>query len=351
MTKSMIRDNGPCFLFLPVKMMKETKGHAAVGECMPINKCKLVHKASDDAVAGGRAVTVLTYLHGLKECQSVLPEIQAQDWLDTHLLSQPAPSRLGPAVGRGARHRPDRAALAQAARHGDDPRLARAHAQGGCPSHAPAHSRSPPLGAFSDPSRRLPSSTSPPTRAASARPSPRSSTSSASTCSTRPSSGCVWTTRLCRMLRRWRSPSSSAARTWSRPSSTLCSRRSEAGRERGGGEEGTPSPSLRRPSIRCAPSAERATRLLLHRTASRRGGGRLWTFARLERALRCARADRARCGWVGGGGRCGCKSNGRVVSDVFGGGLRAVVRRHVFVAYCGEGDARVSRCGNLHWGT
>jgi len=85
MTKSMIRDNGPCFLFLPVKMMKETKGHAAVGECMPINKCKLVHKASDDAVAGGRAVTVLTYLHGIKECQSVLPEIQAEG-LDIDLI-------------------------------------------------------------------------------------------------------------------------------------------------------------------------------------------------------------------------------------------------------------------------
>ena len=25
-TKAMIRDNGPCFLFLPVKMMKEAKG-------------------------------------------------------------------------------------------------------------------------------------------------------------------------------------------------------------------------------------------------------------------------------------------------------------------------------------
>eukprot|EP00965_Chrysotila_dentata_P155577 5140397-Pleurochrysis_carterae.AAC.1 len=38
-SKSMIRDNGPCFLFLPVKMMKETKGFADVGKCMPINKC------------------------------------------------------------------------------------------------------------------------------------------------------------------------------------------------------------------------------------------------------------------------------------------------------------------------
>mmetsp|Transcript_19290 Transcript_19290/g.54843 ORF Transcript_19290/g.54843 Transcript_19290/m.54843 type:complete len:795 (+) Transcript_19290:35-2419(+) len=85
MTKSMIRDNGPCFLFLPVKMMKETKGYAEVGRCMPINKCKLVHEASDAAVASGNAVTVLTYLHGLKECQSVIPEIQAEG-LDIDLI-------------------------------------------------------------------------------------------------------------------------------------------------------------------------------------------------------------------------------------------------------------------------
>jgi pyruvate/2-oxoglutarate/acetoin dehydrogenase E1 component/TPP-dependent pyruvate/acetoin dehydrogenase alpha subunit len=85
MMKSMIRDNGPCFLFLPVKMMKEVKGYAEVGRCMPINKCKLVHKASDASVAAGKAVTVLTYLHGLKEVQNVLPEIQAEG-LDIDLI-------------------------------------------------------------------------------------------------------------------------------------------------------------------------------------------------------------------------------------------------------------------------
>jgi len=66
-------------------MMKETKGYAEVGRCMPINKCKLVHEASDAAVASGNAVTVLTYLHGLKECQSVIPEIQAEG-LDIDLI-------------------------------------------------------------------------------------------------------------------------------------------------------------------------------------------------------------------------------------------------------------------------
>jgi pyruvate/2-oxoglutarate/acetoin dehydrogenase E1 component/TPP-dependent pyruvate/acetoin dehydrogenase alpha subunit len=85
MMKSMIRDNGPCFLFLPVKMMMEVKGYAEVGRCMPINKCKLVHQASDASVAAGKAVTVLTYLHGLKEVQSVLAEIQAEG-LDIDLI-------------------------------------------------------------------------------------------------------------------------------------------------------------------------------------------------------------------------------------------------------------------------
>merc|ERR1712147_244238 len=33
-TKSMIRDNGPCFLFSPVKLMKDTKSSVALGECM-----------------------------------------------------------------------------------------------------------------------------------------------------------------------------------------------------------------------------------------------------------------------------------------------------------------------------
>jgi len=37
-TKSMIRDNGPCFLFAPVKMMKEAKGPIDMGKCAPLNK-------------------------------------------------------------------------------------------------------------------------------------------------------------------------------------------------------------------------------------------------------------------------------------------------------------------------
>jgi 2-oxoisovalerate dehydrogenase E1 component len=77
-TKSMIRDNGPCFLFAPVKMMKEAKGTVDLDVCAPLNKAAVLHKASDASVAGGKAVTVLTYLHGVKEAQSVTDEIMAE---------------------------------------------------------------------------------------------------------------------------------------------------------------------------------------------------------------------------------------------------------------------------------
>ena len=76
LAKSMIRDNGPGILFLPVKMMKESKGTLALGECMPLNKACVLHKASDESVKKGKAVTVLTYLHGVKEAQISLKEIQ-----------------------------------------------------------------------------------------------------------------------------------------------------------------------------------------------------------------------------------------------------------------------------------
>jgi 2-oxoisovalerate dehydrogenase E1 component len=78
LTKSMIRDNGPCFLFAPVKMMKEAKGKVELGKCMPLNKAALLHKASDKAVAERKAVTVLTYLHGVKEAQTAIAEIVSE---------------------------------------------------------------------------------------------------------------------------------------------------------------------------------------------------------------------------------------------------------------------------------
>merc|ERR1712071_167001 len=77
-TKSMIRDNGPCFLFAPVKMMKEAKGPINLGVCAPLNKAALLHEASDESVSSGTAVTVLTYLHGVKESQSSVSAIQEE---------------------------------------------------------------------------------------------------------------------------------------------------------------------------------------------------------------------------------------------------------------------------------
>jgi TPP-dependent pyruvate/acetoin dehydrogenase alpha subunit/pyruvate/2-oxoglutarate/acetoin dehydrogenase E1 component len=84
-TKSMIRDNGPCFLFAPVKMMKEAKGKLDLGKCAPLNKAALLHKASDDAVNAGNAVTVLTYLHGVKEAQNSIEAIQ-EEGFDVDLI-------------------------------------------------------------------------------------------------------------------------------------------------------------------------------------------------------------------------------------------------------------------------
>lgn len=77
-TKSMIRDNGPCFLFAPVKMMKESKGPVNLGKCAPLNKAALLHEASPDAVSSGQAATVLTYLHGVKESLMAISEIQEE---------------------------------------------------------------------------------------------------------------------------------------------------------------------------------------------------------------------------------------------------------------------------------
>jgi pyruvate/2-oxoglutarate/acetoin dehydrogenase E1 component len=59
-------------------MMKESKGVVPVGTCLPLNKAKVLHRASDAAVASGKAVTVLTYLHGVKESQGVIDQIQAE---------------------------------------------------------------------------------------------------------------------------------------------------------------------------------------------------------------------------------------------------------------------------------
>merc|ERR1712228_52355 len=77
-TKSMIRDNAPCFLFAPMKMMKEAKGPVDLGKCAPLNKAALLHEASAESVSTGKAATVLTYLHGVKESQVAIESIQEE---------------------------------------------------------------------------------------------------------------------------------------------------------------------------------------------------------------------------------------------------------------------------------
>jgi pyruvate/2-oxoglutarate/acetoin dehydrogenase E1 component len=78
LTKSMIRDDGPCFLFAPVKMMKEAKGPVDLGKCAPLNKAALLHEADQACVDSGNAATVLTYLHGVKEAQVAIESIQEE---------------------------------------------------------------------------------------------------------------------------------------------------------------------------------------------------------------------------------------------------------------------------------
>jgi len=85
LAKSMIRDNGPGILFTPVKTMKEAKGVVPLDVCLPLNKGKLLHTASAESVKAGKAVTVLTYLHGVKEANMVLEEIMAEG-MDVDLI-------------------------------------------------------------------------------------------------------------------------------------------------------------------------------------------------------------------------------------------------------------------------
>lgn len=85
LVKSAVRDNGPCFVIAPVKMMKETKGTVDLDKCLPLNKSAVLHKASDVSVAARKAVTVLTYLHGVKESLAALKDIQ-DDGFDIDLI-------------------------------------------------------------------------------------------------------------------------------------------------------------------------------------------------------------------------------------------------------------------------
>jgi pyruvate/2-oxoglutarate/acetoin dehydrogenase E1 component len=45
---------------------------------MPLNKAAVLNRASDESVKRGTAVTVLTYLHGVREAQKAMVELQAE---------------------------------------------------------------------------------------------------------------------------------------------------------------------------------------------------------------------------------------------------------------------------------
>ena len=75
--KAMIRDDGPGMLFTPVKLMKDEKVPVDVGTCLPLNKAHLMSRASDASISSSKAVTVLTYLHGVREAVNSIQEIQA----------------------------------------------------------------------------------------------------------------------------------------------------------------------------------------------------------------------------------------------------------------------------------
>ena len=83
-TKSLIRDDGPCFLIFPVRLMKEIKGTVHLGQCMPL-KAALLHKARDESVRSGNAVTVLTYLHGVKESMDSIEKLK-KEGMDIDLI-------------------------------------------------------------------------------------------------------------------------------------------------------------------------------------------------------------------------------------------------------------------------
>merc|ERR1712176_1275601 len=53
-------------------------GPSDMGKCMPLNKCAVLHKASYSVVSSGGAVTVLTYLHGVKEAEASIEAIQEE---------------------------------------------------------------------------------------------------------------------------------------------------------------------------------------------------------------------------------------------------------------------------------
>ena len=56
-----------------------------IDRCLPLNKAKVLHEASSDSVKNNKAVTVLTYLHGVKEAQASVDSI-VEEGLDVDLI-------------------------------------------------------------------------------------------------------------------------------------------------------------------------------------------------------------------------------------------------------------------------
>ena len=77
LAKSMIRDNGPGVLLLPVKMMK-SRGPVTPDSFLPLHKSTVHHLASDESVKNDKAVTIVTYLHGVKETEEAIAELNTK---------------------------------------------------------------------------------------------------------------------------------------------------------------------------------------------------------------------------------------------------------------------------------
>lgn len=74
LAKSMIRDNGPGVLLLPVKMMK-SRGPCNPNQFLPLHKSTQHNTASEASVKANKAITVVTYLHGVKESEEAMSEL------------------------------------------------------------------------------------------------------------------------------------------------------------------------------------------------------------------------------------------------------------------------------------
>ena len=81
LVKSAIRDNGPCVVLLPVKMMK-VKGECDLDVFYPLHKARYLLRAPDAALAAGKGVTLLTYLHGVKEARDAVAELGDEAGVD-----------------------------------------------------------------------------------------------------------------------------------------------------------------------------------------------------------------------------------------------------------------------------